>query len=116
VVRGWCALNHPTVCTIGAVAPGARFSRFKLRVYQVHWTRVHFVDAETTSLKGETSRRPNFFVFRPIEVMKEPRHGFLDALKLLEQSVFQFEHCKTCFLSTFEQLLIMIHWKLDQEM
>jgi hypothetical protein len=57
----------------------------------------NFVDAETTSLKGETSWRPNFFVFRPIEVSKEPRQGFLDALKPLEQSVCQFEHCKTCF-------------------
>jgi hypothetical protein len=60
-------------------------------------TRVHFVDAETTSLKRETSRRPNFFIFRPIEVPKEPRQGFWDALKPLEQSVCQFEHCKTCF-------------------
>jgi hypothetical protein len=67
-------------------------------------------------LERGTSRRPNFFVFRSIEVSKEPRQGFLDALKPLEQSVCQFEHCKTCFLSTFEQLIIMIHWKLDQEM
>jgi hypothetical protein len=62
---------------------------------------VQFVDAETASLKRETSKRPNFFVFRPIEVPKEPRQGFLDALEPLEQSVCQFEHCKTCFLSTF---------------
>jgi hypothetical protein len=79
------------------VAYGAGFSRFKMRVSQVHSGRVHFVDAETTSLKRETSRRPNFFIFRPIEVPKEPRQGFLDALKPLEQSVCQFEHCKTCF-------------------
>jgi hypothetical protein len=85
------------VCTIGTVAPGAGFSRFKMRVSQVQTRRVQFVDAETTSLKRETSRRPNFFVFRPIEVPKEPRQGFLDALKPLEQSVCQFEHCKTCF-------------------
>jgi hypothetical protein len=68
-----------------------------MRVSQVQTTRVRFVDAETTSLKRETSRRPNFFVFRPIEVPKEPRQGFLDTLKPLEQSVCQFEHCKTCF-------------------
>jgi hypothetical protein len=72
------------VCTVGAVAPSAGFSRFKLHVSQVQMTRVHFVDAETTSLKRETSRRPNFFIFRPIEVPKEPKQGFWDALKPLE--------------------------------
>jgi hypothetical protein len=39
VVRGWRALNHPTIFTVGAVAPGARFIRFKLRVRQVHYGR-----------------------------------------------------------------------------
>jgi hypothetical protein len=34
-VRGWHALNRPTVCTVGAVAPGAGFLRFKERVSQV---------------------------------------------------------------------------------
>jgi hypothetical protein len=61
-------------------------------VSQVQTTRVQFVDAETTSLKKETSKRPNFFVFRPIEVPKEPRQGFLDALNPLRKSVCQFEH------------------------
>jgi hypothetical protein len=61
------------VCTIGVVACGAGFSRYLFCVCQVHSRRVGFVDAETTSLKGETSWRPNFFVFRPIEVPKEPR-------------------------------------------
>ena len=84
MVRGWHALNRPMVCTIGTVAPGDGFSHYLLCVCQVHTTRVQFVDAETTSLKRETSRRPNFFVFRPIEVLKEPRQGFLDALKPLE--------------------------------
>jgi hypothetical protein len=69
------------------VVLGAGFSRFILCVCQVHLTRVRFVDEETTSLKGGTSRRPNFFVFRPIEVSKEPIQGFLDALKPLEQLV-----------------------------
>jgi hypothetical protein len=85
------------VCTVGVVAPSARFSRFKLHVSPVQTTRVRFVDAEIASLKRETSRRPNFFVFRLIEVPKEPRQGFFDALMPLEQLVFQFEHCKTCF-------------------
>ena len=84
MVRGWRTLNHPTVCTIGAVAPGVGFSHFKMRVNQVQTRGVRFVDAETTSLKRETSRRSNFFVFRPIEVPKEPRHGFWDAGKPLE--------------------------------
>jgi hypothetical protein len=35
-VRGWRRLNHPMVCTIGAVAFGARFLCFKERVSQVH--------------------------------------------------------------------------------
>jgi hypothetical protein len=96
-VRGWRRLNRPTVCTVGAVAPGARFLRFKERVSQVHSRGVRIVEPETTSLKRETSRRPNFFIFRPIEVPKEPRQGFWDAGKPLEQSVCQFEHCKTCF-------------------
>jgi hypothetical protein len=77
--------------------PSAGFIRFKMHVSQVKRGRVCFVDAETASLKRETSRRPNFFVFQPIEVPKEPRQGFLDALKPLELSVCQFEHCKTCF-------------------
>jgi hypothetical protein len=96
-VRGWRALNRPMVCTVGMVAPGARFLRLKERVSQVHARRVRIVELETTSLKRETSRRPNFFIFRPIEVPKEPRQGFWDAGKPLEQSVCQFEHCKTCF-------------------
>jgi hypothetical protein len=66
-------------------------------VSQVHSRRVRIVEPETASLKRETSRRPNFFIFRPIEVPKEPRQGFWDAGKPLEQSVCQFEHCKTCF-------------------
>jgi hypothetical protein len=85
------------VCTVGVVGPGAGFSRYLLRVSQVQLTRVRFVDSETTSLKRATSRRPNFFFFRLIEVPKELRQGFWDALKPLEQSIFQFEHCKTCF-------------------
>ena len=96
-VGGWRRPNRPTVCTVGTVAPGAGFSHLNLRVSQVQRTRVHFVDAETTSLKRETSRRPNFFICRPIEVPKEPRQGFWDAGKPLEQLVCQFEHCKTCF-------------------
>ena len=97
MVRGWRALNRSTVCTIGAVAPGVGFLLLKEHVSQVHSRRVRIVESETASLKRETSRRPNFFVFRLIEVPKEPRQGFLDALKPLEQSVCQFEHCKACF-------------------
>jgi hypothetical protein len=36
VVRGWRAVNRPIVCTVGTVAPGAGFIRFKLHVSQVH--------------------------------------------------------------------------------
>jgi hypothetical protein len=96
-VRGWRALNRPMVCIIGVVAPGAGFLLLNERVSQVCSRGVRIVEPETTSLKRETSRRPNFFIFRPIEVPKEPRQGFWDAGKPLEQSVCQFEHCKTCF-------------------
>ena len=34
-VRGWRRLNRPTVCTDGAVAPGAGFLRLKERASQV---------------------------------------------------------------------------------
>ena len=72
-VRGWRALNRSMVCTFGMVAPGAGFLRHIMRVSQVHSERVRIVYPETASLKRGTSRRPNFFVFRPIEVPKEPR-------------------------------------------
>jgi hypothetical protein len=62
-VRGWRALNHSTVCTVGMVAPGAGFLRLKEHVSQVHSRRVRIVEPETASLKRETSRRPNFFIF-----------------------------------------------------
>ena len=86
-VRGWRHPNRPTVCTVGEVAPGAGFLRLKERVSQVHSRRVRIVEPETTSLKRETSKRPNFFIFRPIEVPKEPKQGFWDAEKPLEKSV-----------------------------
>jgi hypothetical protein len=35
-VRGWRCLNRPTVCTVGAVVPGAGVLRLKERVSQVH--------------------------------------------------------------------------------
>ena len=75
-VRGWRCLNRPMVCTVGTVAPSARFLRLKERVSQVCERGVRIVELETTSLKRETSRRPNFFIFRPIEVPKEPRQRF----------------------------------------
>jgi hypothetical protein len=31
-IRGWRRLNRPTVCTVGAVVPGARFLCLKERV------------------------------------------------------------------------------------
>jgi len=52
VVRGWRTHNRPTVRTIGVVASGAGFLRYILRVCQVHWRRVCFVDAETTKIEG----------------------------------------------------------------
>jgi hypothetical protein len=63
---------------------GTGFLHLKERVRQVCSRRVQIVEPETTSLKRETSKRPNFFIFRPIEVPKEPRQGFWDAGKSLE--------------------------------
>jgi hypothetical protein len=62
-VRGWRCLNRPTICTVGTVAPGAGFLRLKERVSQVHSREVRIVEPKTASLKKETSRRPNFFIF-----------------------------------------------------
>jgi hypothetical protein len=50
-VRGWRALNRSTVCTVGAVAPGAGFSRFKMRVSQVHSRRVRFCRSRDNKLE-----------------------------------------------------------------
>jgi hypothetical protein len=86
-VRGWRCLNHPTVCIIGMVVPGAGFLRLKECVSQVFEGGVRIVEPERASLKRETSRRPNFFIFRPIEVPKEPKQGFWDTRKPLQQSV-----------------------------
>jgi hypothetical protein len=61
-------LNHSMVCTIGVVAPGARFLFLNKRVCQVHTRWVRSIEPVTTSLKEKTSRRHNFFFFRPIEV------------------------------------------------
>jgi hypothetical protein len=72
-VRGWRRLNCSTVCTVGTVAFDAGFLHLKERVSQVHEKGVRIVELETTSLKRETPRRPNFFIFQPIEVSKEPK-------------------------------------------
>ena len=60
-VRGWRALNRPTVCTVGTVAPGAGFSLFKMCVSQVHSRRVCFVDAETISRRLPGGLTSSFF-------------------------------------------------------
>jgi hypothetical protein len=43
-----------------------------------------FCRCRDNKLEGETSKKPNFFVFWPNEVPKNPSYGFLDALKPLE--------------------------------
>jgi hypothetical protein len=48
-------------------------------------------------VEGEDFKEAIFFIFRPIEVPKEPRQGFWDAAEPLEQSVCHFEHYKACF-------------------
>ena len=71
-VRGWHTHNRTIVCTIGTVAPGAGFLCYILHVCQVHLTRVRFVDAETTSLKGGLPGGLTSSFFWPIEVLKKP--------------------------------------------
>ena len=75
-VRGWRAHNHPTVCTIGAIAPGAGFSHFKMRVSQDQTRRVRFVDAETTSLKGGLPGGLTSSFFDRLRCRKSPDRGF----------------------------------------
>jgi hypothetical protein len=70
------AHNRPTVRTVGVVAPGAGFSRFKLCVCQVHVTRVRFVDAETISLKRELLGGLTSSFFDRLRCRKSPARGF----------------------------------------
>ena len=53
--------------------------------------------------EAENFKEAIFFIFQPIEVLKEPRQGFWDAAEPLEQSVCHFEHCKSCFFYHFEK-------------
>jgi hypothetical protein len=101
---------------LARLRPVLGFHALILRVCQVHLNKGAFCRCRDNKLEGGTSRRPNFFVFRPIEVPKEPRLGVfgcseaIGAVGLVSLSIVRhvFEH--------FEQLIIMIHWKLDQEM
>ena len=76
MVRGWRALNLPTVCTVGAIALGAGFSRFILRVSQVQSEMVRFVDVETTSLKGGLPGGLTSSFFDQLRCQKSPDRGF----------------------------------------
>jgi hypothetical protein len=67
-VRGWCAHNRPTVCTIFCVMPGAGFKRCFGACSWFNVQEVCFGEPETTSLKEENGRRPIFFIFWPNEV------------------------------------------------
>ena len=63
------------VCTVGVVAPGVGFSRFKLRVSQVQMTRVQFVDAEIASLKGGLPGGLTSSFFDRLKCRKSPDRG-----------------------------------------
>ena len=76
VVRGWRTLNRSTVCTVGTVAPGVGFSRFKMRVSQVHSRGVRFVDVETTRLKGGLPGGLTSSFFDRLRYRKSPDRGF----------------------------------------
>jgi hypothetical protein len=63
VVRGWHAHNHPTVHTVGTVAPSAGFKlEFGVCSGFKH-TEVCFGEPEPTSLKEKNGRRPIFLIF-----------------------------------------------------
>jgi hypothetical protein len=67
-VGGWRRPNRPTVCTVGAVAPGARLKRISGACSRFMCTRVRIVEPVPAKLEGEKWRRPNFFIVWPIEV------------------------------------------------
>jgi hypothetical protein len=75
-VGGISSVNGSTVCTILWLCGCARFSHFKLRVCQVHLTRVQFVDAETTSLKGGLPGDLTSSFFDQLRCRKSPARGF----------------------------------------
>ena len=116
MVRGWRTHNRPIVRTVGAVAPGAGFSHFKLRVCQVHLTRVRFVDAETTRLKGGLPGGLTSSFFDRLRCQKSPDRGFGMLGSHWSSRFVSLSIVRHVFLTLFEQLIIMIHWKLDQEM
>jgi hypothetical protein len=64
------------VCTVGAIAPGAGFSCFKMRVSQVHSERVCFVDAKTASLKRGLPGGITSSFFEQLRCRKSPDRGF----------------------------------------
>jgi hypothetical protein len=56
-----------------------------------------FCRTRDNRVEGEDFKEVIFFIFRPIEVPKEPRQGFWDAAEPLVQSVCLVEHCKAFF-------------------
>jgi hypothetical protein len=76
---------------------GTKFLRLNERVSQVCKSKGAICRTRDNKVEEGDFKEANFFIFRPIEVPKEPRQGFWDAGKPLEQSVCHFEHCKACF-------------------
>jgi hypothetical protein len=75
-VGGFSSVNGSMVCTILWLCVCAGFSRYLLRVCQVHLTRVRFVDAETTSLKGGLPGGLTSSFFDRLRCRKSPARGF----------------------------------------
>jgi hypothetical protein len=75
-VRGWRRHNRSTVFTIGVVAPGVGFSRYLLRVCQVHLTRVHFGEPISASLKEENGGGLSSSFFGRLRCRRNPDRGF----------------------------------------
>jgi hypothetical protein len=76
----------------------AGFSRYILRVCQVHFTRVRFVDAETTSLKEENPRGLSSSSFGRLRCRKSPARGFW--MSWIHWNYYQ-GHLKTSFAGFF---------------
>jgi hypothetical protein len=64
------------VCTVGAVAPGARFLHLNERVCQVHFGRVHFGKPVPASLKEENGGGLTSSYFGRLRCRKSPARGF----------------------------------------
>ena len=73
--------------------PGDNSFAFLISMSAIHWELCAFSNVETDSVEERTCRRSVHSFCSPIGESREPRPGFGDALKPIEQSICQSEHC-----------------------